>query len=87
MKGVVYMKPLTIKVETLAKIGLGVLAIELATDMGKASMLRMVKKINSETADEVLDAMDIGINSDRFHGLDKIKLKIVRGMCKACIED
>lgn len=52
------MKPLTIKVETLAKIGLG-----------------------------VLDAMDIGINSDRFHGLDKIKLKIVRGMCKACIED
>lgn len=27
------------------------------------------------------------INSDRFHGLDKIKLKIVRGMCKACIED
>lgn len=65
------MKPLTIKVETLAKIGLGVLAIELATDMGKASMLRMVKKINS----------------DRFHGLDKIKLKIVRGMCKACIED
>ena len=55
--------------------------------MGKASMLRMVKKINSETADEVLDAMDIGINSDRFHGLDKIKLKIVRGMCKACIED
>jgi hypothetical protein len=87
MKGAVYMKPLTIKVETLAKIGLGVLAIELATDMGKASMLRMVKKINSETADEVLDAMDIGINSDRFHGLDKIKLKIVRGMCKACIED
>lgn len=81
------MKPLTIKVETLAKIGLEVLAIELATDMGKASMLRMVKKINSETADEVLDAMDIGINSDRFHGLDKIKLKIVRGMCKACIED
>lgn len=81
------MKPLTIKVETLAKIGLGVLAIELATDMGKASMLRMVKKINSETADEVLDAMDIGINSDRFHGLDKIKLKSVRGMCKACIED
>lgn len=81
------MKPLTIKVETLAKIGLGVLAIELATDMGKASMLRMVKKINSETADEVLDAMDIGINSDRFHGLDKIKLKIVRGMCKAFIKD
>lgn len=30
------MKPLTIKVETLAKIGLGVLAIELATDIGQS---------------------------------------------------
>lgn len=82
------MKPLTIKVEkTLAKIGLVVLAMELGADIGRACMLRAVKKINSETADEVLDAMDIGINSDEFHGLDKIKLKIVRGMCKACIED
>mgnify|MGYP007031741053 CR=1 FL=1 len=82
------MKPLIIKVEkTLAKIGFVVLAMELGADIGKASMLRAVKKINSETADEVLDALDICINSDEFHGLDKSNLKIVRGICKAFIKD
>lgn len=81
------MKPLTIKVETLAKIGLGVLAIELATDIGKASMLRTVKKINSETADTMMDAMDFGINCGEFRGLKKCRLKIIRGMCKAIIKE
>ena len=77
------MKPLTIKVGTLAKIGLGVAVVELAADMGKAAMLRAVKKINSETANEVLEIMDVGINSNRYHGLEKCKLKIVRAICKA----
>lgn len=82
------MKPSIIKVEkTLVKIGLGVLLIELAADIGKVSMLRAVKKLNSKTADEVMNAMDYGINCGEFHGLKKCRLKIIRNMCKACIED
>jgi hypothetical protein len=88
MKGVVYVKPLIIKVEkTLATIGFGVLAIELGADMGRASMLRAVKIINSETADTMMDAMDFGINCGEFHGLKKCRLKIIRGMCKAIIKE
>lgn len=82
------MKPLIIKVEkTLATIGFGVLAIELGADIGKASMLRAVKKINSKTVDEVMDAMDFSINFGEFHGLKKCRLKIIRGMCKASIKE
>lgn len=82
------MKPLIIKVEkTLATIGFGVLAMELGADIGKASMLSVVKKINSETADKIMDAMDFGINCGKFHGLKKCKLKIIRGMCKASIKE
>ena len=77
------MKPLTIKAGTLMKVGLGVAVIELAADMGKAAMFKAVKKINSETANEVLEALDACINSNRYHGLKKYKLKIVRGMCKS----
>lgn len=50
-------------------------------------MFEAVKVINSETANEVLEALDIAINSNRYHGLKKRKLKIVRGMCRACTED
>lgn len=82
------MKPLIIKVgKTLAKIGFGVLAMELGADIGKASMLRAVKKINSKTADEMMDAMDFGINCGKFHGLKKCKLKFIRGMCKEIIKE
>lgn len=82
------MKPSIIKVEkTLVKIGLGVLLIELAADIGKVSMLRAVKKLNSKTADEVMAAMEYGINCGEFHGLKKCRLKIIRDMCKTCIED
>lgn len=81
------MKPLTIKAGTLVKIGLCVAVVELAADIGKAAMLKAVKKINSETANEVLEALDAGINSNKYHGLKKCKLKIVRGMCKACTND
>lgn len=81
------MKPLTIKVGTIAMIGLCVAVVELAADIGKVSMFKAVKVINSETANEVLEAMDIAINSNRYHGLKKCKLKIVRDMCKAHTED
>lgn len=81
------MKPLTIKVGTLAIIGLGVAVAELAADIGKASMFKVVKIVNSETANEVLEAMDIAIDSNKYHGLTKCKLKIVRGMCKVCTKD
>lgn len=86
------MKPTIIKVgKTLigigAEIGFIVLAMELAGDIGKASMLRAVKKVNPKTADEVLNAFDIGINSGKIHGLKKCKLKIINDMCKKCIEE
>ena len=81
------MKSLTNKVGTLAKIGLCIAVVELAADMGKASMLKAVKKINSETANEVLEVMDTSINSDRYHGLKKYKLKIVRDICKTLTKD
>lgn len=82
------MKPSITKVEkTLVKIGLGVLLIELAADIGKVSMLKAVKKLNSKTADEVMAAMEYGINCGKFHGLKKCRLKIIRDMCKTCIED
>lgn len=77
------MKPLTIKVETLAKIGLGIAATELACDVGKAIMFRSFEEVNSETADGMLKALDRCINSGRYHGLKKCRLKIVKGMCKA----
>lgn len=81
------MKPLTIRAETLAKIGLGALLIELSADIGKVTMLRAVKKLNSETANKVMDAMDYSINCGEIHGLKKCRLKLIRGMCKACIDD
>lgn len=81
------MKPLTIRAKTLAKIGLGALLIELSADIGKVTMLRAVKKLNSETANKVMDAMDYGINCGEIHGLKKCRLKLIRGMCKACIDD
>lgn len=81
------MKPLTIKVGTLAKIGLGIAAIDLASDVGKAIMFRSVEVINSKTADEMLEALDMCINSGKFHGLKKCRLKIVKGMCKATTKD
>lgn len=81
------MKPLTIKVGTLAKVGLGIAAIELAADIGKASMFTVVKIVNSEAADQILESLDASINSNRYRSLRKCKLKIVRGMCKAFIKD
>lgn len=80
------MKPLTIKVGTLAKIGLGVATAELIFDLGKATMLKAVKSVNSETADEVMKALDYGINSKDYHGLRKLKIKIVRGAYKELTE-
>lgn len=77
------MKPLTIKVGTLAKIGLVIAATELGCDVGKAIMFRSVEVINSKTADEMLEALDMCINSGKFHGLKKCRLKIVKGLCKA----
>ena len=77
------MKPLTIKAGTLVKVGLGMAAIELAADIGKASMLSAVRKINPESADKMVEAIDIAINSNRYHGLKKCKLKIVKGICEA----
>lgn len=50
-------------------------------------MLSAVKKINSKTADEMMDAMDFSINCGEFHGLKKCKLKIIRDMCKASIKE
>ena len=82
------MKPSIIKVEkTLVKIGLGMLLIELAADIGKVSMLRTVKKFNSKAADEVMNAMDYCNNCGVFHGFKKYNLKIIMYMYKICIED
>lgn len=77
------MKPLTIKAGTLVKVGLGMAAIELAADIGKASMLSAIRKINPESADKMVEAIDIAINSNRYHGLKKCKLKIVKGIYEA----
>lgn len=77
------MKPSANIIGALAKIGLGILVTELATDMGKAFMFSAVKKVNPKTANELMRVMDISIDSDEVKSLKKCKLKIVKGMCEA----
>lgn len=77
------MKPIVIKVETLAKIGLGVAVVEMAADIGKASMFKSVKMINPETADAEMEVLNSAINSGRYNGLKKMKLKFIRFLCEA----
>ena len=78
------MKPLTIKVGTLVKIGLGVAAAEVALDMGKGIMLSAVKDANSETADTVMNCIDEMLDSKDYSVLNKLKLKVVKGTYKIC---
>lgn len=68
---------------TLAKIGLAVAVVELAADIGKASMFKSVKVISPDTADAEMEVLNAAINSDRYNGPKKTKLKIIRFMCEA----
>lgn len=76
------MKPLTIKVGTLVKVGLGVAAVNAAYFIGKGDMLSTVEKVNPETAGKILKAMDEALDSKTRPMLDKLKLKIVKGTYK-----
>lgn len=77
------MKSITIKLDTLVKIGLVMALIEMAADIGKASMFKSIRVINPETADAEMEVLDSAINSGRYTGLKKKKLKFIRFMCKA----
>lgn len=81
------MKPLTIKVGTLIKIGVGVAALNFAMDLGKATMFKAFKINNPEEADKMMDAMDTAVNTEgiRFH--KKIRLKVVKSLCKTLTEE
>lgn len=76
------MKTMTIKVGTLVKLGLVVAAMELASDMGRAAMFTAVKQYDEETADGIIGIFDDAINDKRWPRRKRIKLKIVRSMCK-----
>lgn len=65
------MKPLTIKVGTLVKIGLGV-ALSAARD------------VNPETADTLMKCVDEMLDSKDYSVLDKLRLKVVKGTYKNC---
>lgn len=76
------MKPLTIKVGTLVKIGLGVAVVNAAYFMAKGDMLSVVKGVNPETADEILEVIDETLNSKTCSMLNKLKLRIIKGTYK-----
>lgn len=81
------MKPTSIIVEALVKIGLGILVTNLAIDMGKAYMFSAVKEMNPGAADDIMNALEYGVNCDEIKGHTKCRLKIVRYMCRAFTAD
>lgn len=81
------MKPLTIKVGTLIKIGVGVAALNFAMDLGKATMFKAFKISNPEEADKMMDAMDAAVNTEGIRLHKKIRLKVVKSLCKTLTEE
>ena len=81
------MKPLTIKVKTLIKIGMGVAIFDFAVDLGKAVMFKAFKVKSPEEADKMMDTMNAAIDSEELSFYKKIKLKTVRGLCKLITEE
>lgn len=81
------MKPLTIKVGTLIKIGVGVAALNFAMDLGKATMFKAFKISNPEEADKMMDAMDTAVNTEGIQLHKKIRLKVVKSLCKTLTEE
>lgn len=77
------MKPLTSKVGLIVTIGLGVVATDIAYFMGKGDMLSTVKDVNSETADEITEAIDEGLNF-KLSPERKVRLKIIRKWYNIC---
>ncbi len=76
------MKPLTIIVGTLVKIGLGVAAAEVAYAMGKGVALSAARDVNPETADTLMKCVDEMLDSKEYSVLDKLRLKIIKGTYK-----
>lgn len=81
------MKPATIKVKTLVKVGLGAAALNFAMDLGKAVMFKAFKASSPEEANKMMEVMN---EVDEIKGASryqKIRIKIVRGLCKALTEE
>lgn len=81
------MKPLTIKVGTLVKIGVGITALNFAMDLGKATMFKAFKISNPEEADKVMEAMETAVNAEEIPFYKKIRLKVVKSLCKTFTEE
>ena len=81
------MKTATIKVKTLVKVGLGLVALGFATDSGKAIMFRAFKESNPEEANKMMEVMNGVDDIKGASRYQKIRIKIVRGLCKALTKE
>lgn len=81
------MKTATIKVKTLVKVGLGLVALGFAKDLGKATMFKAFKASNPEEADKMMEVMNEVDDIKGASRYQKIRIKIVRGLCKALTEE
>lgn len=81
------MKPVTIKLKTLMKAGLGVVALNYAMDLGKAVMFKAFEANSPEEANKMMEMMNNVDDFERLSRYQKIRIKIVRGLCKALTEE